>query len=94
MKPAISIFREANAIAQTCPDKVRRDILRERATACRIAYDVLCIVPTRAHMQDLVGTWTRMQQAIDAISPLGDDNPNGGRLSLPAPTEELNVHVA
>ena len=87
VKGATSIFREARAIAAHCPDQVRRDILRARVDECHAAYDVLVALPTRDAMQNLVACWTRLSHAIDAINPLGGNDPPAGRLPQPKSTE-------
>lgn len=78
-----SVFKEARAIIQSCTDKPRRDILRDRVDECKEVFDRFAISASKDDMVELIGTWTRMLQAIDAVAPLGGDSSPAGRLSAP-----------
>jgi len=91
---SVSVFKEAREIARACTDATRRHILRARIDACAEGYDLFKVSPTRDAMQNLVATWTRMLQAIDAVAPMGDDPTPAGRLHQPTPPATTKVAAA
>lgn len=78
-----SVFKEARAVIQSCTDKPRRDILRDRVDSCKEVFDRFAISASRSDMVELIGSWTRMLQAIDAVAPLGGDDTPAGRVPVP-----------
>lgn len=81
-----SMFKAARLIADNCNDRTRSALLRARVDACQEAYDLFKIVPSQAHMELLIGTWTRMLIAISAVPPLGGEPTGAGRLRAPLDT--------
>lgn len=79
----MNVFKEAREILRTSPDKARCNILRERVDACKEAYDYFCVSATTAAMQELLGHWTRLVLAINAMGPLAGDDPPAGRCTIP-----------
>jgi hypothetical protein len=79
-----NIFREARAIASHCIFPQRRDILRQRIDECKEVFDRFNISASREDFQELVGLWTRMLQAMDAVGPyIGGPSPGGGKMPIP-----------
>lgn len=84
-----NVFREARTIAQYCIFPERRAILRQRVDECKEVFDRFNISASREDFQELVGKWTRMLQAMDAVGPfVGGPPPQGGALPIPKAVNE------
>lgn len=82
-----NVFREARTIALYCIFPERRDALRARVDECKEVFDRFNISASREDFQELVGAWTRMLLAMDAVGPYVKPPPvTGGRLHAPAVT--------
>jgi len=79
-----NVFREAREIARHCILPERRDALRARTDECKEVFDRFNVSASREDFQELVGRWTRMLQAMDAVGPyIGPPPERGGRMSAP-----------
>jgi hypothetical protein len=90
-----NVFREARAIASHCIFPSRRDILRQRVDECKEVFDRFNISASREDFTELVGRWTRMLQAMDAVGPyIGGPAPGGGRLPVPSNVDQREAQAS
>ncbi len=80
-----NVFREARLIARHCIFPERRQQLNDAVDACKAVFDRFNVSASRADFQELVGLWTKMLIAMDAVGPwVGPPPVTGGRLPVPA----------
>lgn len=80
-----NVFREAREIARWCIFPERRDLLRARTDECKEVFDRFNLSASREDFQELVGVWTRMLQAMDAVGPfVNNPAPCGGKMPVPS----------
>lgn len=88
--PSGSLFKEARAIAASCKDQARRDILRDRIDTAQEAADLFNLERSQGAMERLVGDWTRLLLAVEAAGPCGGEpTGQGGKMAAPANSREI-----
>ena len=91
MNMSTSFLKHAREVARHCKDKFPKLILMERTDDLQNVYSRFTVSCSCDDMEALVGAWTRVALAVNAIQQLGDDNPNGGSMPVPKPLEELTA---
>lgn len=87
-----NVFREARTIANHCLFRERRDDLRLKTDECKEVFDRFNISASREDFQELVGRWTRMLVAMDAVGPyVGPPPERGGHMPVPREEERANA---
>ncbi len=79
----MSLLKEATEAARYCTDLVKRAALIYYTDCLRDVYGRFTISCSRADMSELVGAWTRVLLALNALDPLPEHGPNGGRAPIP-----------
>lgn len=87
----MNLLREAREAAVKCPDLTKRRILRERTDALQDILGQFAISVSREDMLTLVGAWSRVIIALDALPPLPEHGPKGGRQSIPAKKKSVEA---
>ncbi len=74
-----------------CYTPQRRYHLLKMADELQTAINDFARTQTTESMTALNAAWVRATIALDAVPPIGDPNPNGGRLRAPKPVERITA---
>jgi hypothetical protein len=79
----VSLIKQARDAAYVCTDYQKRERLKRATDDLHDAFGRFTASCSKEDMIDLVGAWTRVTWALDALPPLPGAGPNGGRAPLP-----------
>lgn len=87
----MSFIHQARDAAYVCLDRPKRERLKAATDHLHDVFGRFTISCSEADMIDLVGAWTRVKWALDALPPMPEHGPAGGKAPLPKKEKLTNA---
>lgn len=78
-----NFIRQAREAARRCPDRAKREALQRCTDDLHDVFGRFTTSCSKADMVELVGAWTRVAWAIEALPPVPEHGPGGAKQRTP-----------
>ncbi len=79
----MSFIKQARDAARSCTDRAKRERLQACTDDLHDVFGRFTTSCSKDDMVEMVGAWTRVTWALDAIPPLPEHGPAGGKVAVP-----------
>ncbi len=79
----MSFIKQARDAARSCTDREKRERLQACTDDLHDAFGRFTTSCEKADLVDVVSAWTRVTWALDALPPLPEHGPAGGKAAVP-----------
>lgn len=79
----MNFIKQARDAARACTDRAKRERLQACTDDLHAAFGRFTVSCGKQDMLDLVGSWTRVAWALDALPPVPEHGPAGGKVAVP-----------
>ncbi len=79
----MSFIKHARDAARICTDRQKRETLNRCTDDLHDVFGRFVVSCSKQDMLELVGAWTRVVWALEALPPLPEHSPAGGKVAVP-----------
>ncbi len=79
----MSFIKQARDAAKLCTHREKRKVLERCTDELHDAFGRFTVSCSKDDIVALVGAWTRVTWALDALPPLPEHGPAGGKVAVP-----------